>query len=228
MTPRSVFLVSYLPALMWGLFGFTMVCAQQAAAQSKYTEEAFIKAFPKPSEELIESAEKLYQARCAHCHGRLADGTGVLRKNMRPRPRNLRVRGWFERVEYAKRTELLKQVIVGGGPALGLSPLMPPQPDLEERPELLYALIYHLAAYHKPPPIQVTSQKKGKEEDDTPDQDQEAQAEQHKGRKGRRGRKARKARRGRKGHQKRQNRRGHEERRGSRRRGDPLGPPSSL
>ena len=131
-----------------------LLCASMSFAQERrFTHDDFIKAFPKPAASRLEEAERLYAERCVNCHGAKGNGDGVLSRKMSPRPRNLRSRAWFESLEYPERIKRLKRSIIGGGPAVGGSALMPPNPDLRNKPELLYALVYYLALPHKPSPI---------------------------------------------------------------------------
>jgi len=127
--------------------------ATSVAQERRFTHDDFIKAFPKPATSRLEEAKRLYVERCVNCHGVRGNGDGVLARKMSPRPRNLRSRAWFESLEYPERIKRLKRSIIGGGPAVGGSALMPPNPDLRNKPELLYALVYYLALPHKPSPI---------------------------------------------------------------------------
>ena len=94
----------------------------------------------KPSEDMLEKAVELYQQRCVSCHGTRGDGKGVLSKNLNPRPANLRSNVWF-RSTTPKR---IKRVILGGGGALAKSILMPANPDLRNKPELVNALVHYI------------------------------------------------------------------------------------
>lgn len=124
-----------------------------AAQERRFTHDDFLKAFPKPVANQLEEAKNLYQARCVQCHGAKGEGDGLLARHMSPKPRNLRNSTWFESLDYSARIKRLKRSIIGGGPAVGGSALMPPNPDLRNKPELLYALVYYLALPHKPSPI---------------------------------------------------------------------------
>lgn len=135
-------------------FAFTLTVPKASSAQERrFTHDDFLKAFPKPVASKLAEAEQLYAARCVQCHGSKGQADGVLSRKMSPRPRNLRSRAWFESLDYPARIKRLKRSIIGGGPAVGGSALMPPNPDLRNKPELLYALVYYLALPHKPSPI---------------------------------------------------------------------------
>lgn len=72
-----------------------------------------------------------YQSRCSACHGGGGRGDGVLASSLTPAPRNFVDSTW----RGSRTPDELRRVIREGGPALGLSPLMPPNADLSD-PEL--------------------------------------------------------------------------------------------
>ena len=69
-----------------------------------------------------------YQSRCVACHGGDGRGDGVLASGLKPAPRDFTSSAWR-----GTRTPVeLRRVIREGGPALGLSPLMPANTDLSD------------------------------------------------------------------------------------------------
>jgi mono/diheme cytochrome c family protein len=77
----------------------------------------------------LQNGKTLFAQRCAMCHGELGAGDGPLAATMPPdqKPRNLAVGGNKFATDDAKLAELLQK----GGAGVGLSVLMPPQPDLK-------------------------------------------------------------------------------------------------
>lgn len=77
----------------------------------------------------IQNGKALFAQRCAMCHGELGGGDGPLAATMPPdqKPRNLAAGGNKFATDDAKLAELLQK----GGAGVGLSVLMPPQPDLK-------------------------------------------------------------------------------------------------
>lgn len=69
-----------------------------------------------------------YQSRCAACHGGDGRGDGMLAGSLKPAPRNFGDSAW----RGSRTPAELRRVIREGGPALGLSPLMPPNADLND------------------------------------------------------------------------------------------------
>lgn len=76
-----------------------------------------------------ESGKALFAQRCASCHGAMGAGDGPVAMALPPeqKPRNLT----SGPMKYATDDEKLRKVIKEGGQAVGLSPLMPAQPDLD-------------------------------------------------------------------------------------------------
>lgn len=70
-----------------------------------------------------------YTERCVTCHGDRGRGDGPAASSLKPGPRNFTDRMWAE----SKSDTELRNVIREGGAARGLSPGMPPQPDLSDR-----------------------------------------------------------------------------------------------
>lgn len=77
----------------------------------------------------VEKGKATYAQRCAMCHGDKGAGDGPLAATMPEgqKPRNLTAGGNKYATDDAKLAEILEK----GGAAVGLSPLMPPQPDLK-------------------------------------------------------------------------------------------------
>ncbi len=77
-------------------------------------------------------AKEIFAARCTACHGTSGKGDGAAAAALTPKPRDYTSKDWQASVTDAQ----LKKVIVGGGAAVGKSAAMPPNPDLEGKPEL--------------------------------------------------------------------------------------------
>ncbi len=82
-------------------------------------------------------AEEIFKARCVTCHGEKGKGDGPGSAALNPKPRDYTSAEWQKSVT----DDHIKQIIVGGGTAVGLSPLMPPNPDLTDKPEVVEALV---------------------------------------------------------------------------------------
>lgn len=91
------------------------------------------------------AASEIFATRCVACHGEHGDGQGVAATALPVKPRAYTDAVWQASVTDA----YLKQVIVQGGAALGKSPLMPANPDLSEKPDVVEALVQKIRAFKK-------------------------------------------------------------------------------
>ena len=82
-------------------------------------------------------AQEIFQARCVTCHGENGKGDGPGSAALNPKPRDYTSPEWQKSVT----DEHIAKVIVGGGTAVGLSALMPPNPDLAAKPQVVEALV---------------------------------------------------------------------------------------
>ena len=100
----------------------------------------------KPSGPMVTpEAEKLFGERCATCHGTDGTGSGPAAANLNPKPRNYTDSAWQGSVT----DDDLRKVIVKGGAAVGKSALMPPNPDLESKPEVVDGLVGKIRSFKK-------------------------------------------------------------------------------
>lgn len=98
------------------------MCASVALATEKKAAKAPKAAKASAAKGDVINGKKVYDTYCTSCHGATGKGDGVAAQALNPKPRN------FVDAEYMKgRTdEVLKKVIVEGGAANNLSPLMAP------------------------------------------------------------------------------------------------------
>jgi mono/diheme cytochrome c family protein len=92
-----------------------------------------------------DEAKTLISDRCSVCHGENGDGKGPSASSLNPRPKDFHSRAWQSSVNDAT----LAKAIVYGGPAVGLSASMPANPDLENRPDLVSAIVKQIRAWGK-------------------------------------------------------------------------------
>lgn len=81
-------------------------------------------------------AEVLFAIRCAICHGRNGAGDSPVWSTLYPRPRRFVDKRWQKSVD----DRHIEKVIVYGGTVAGLSPAMPPNPDLASSPDIVARL----------------------------------------------------------------------------------------
>ena len=89
-------------------------------------------------------AAQVFATRCAVCHGPNGDANIPVAKGLVPPPRNFRDAVW----QKATTDAAIEDVIARGGAALGKSPVMPPNPDLAAKPEMLRALRAHVRSFN--------------------------------------------------------------------------------
>jgi len=84
----------------------------------------------------VEAAKTIFQQRCSTCHGTAGKGDGPASATLNPRPRAFGDKEWQKSVT----DEHIEKIIKEGGAAVGKSPLMPPNPDLVDKPEVIKGL----------------------------------------------------------------------------------------
>jgi mono/diheme cytochrome c family protein len=84
----------------------------------------------------MQQAQTIFTTRCALCHGAGGKGDGPAGAALSPRPRDMTDQAWQQSVS----DEHIEQIIAGGGAAVGKSPMMPANPDLANKPDVIKAL----------------------------------------------------------------------------------------
>lgn len=82
-------------------------------------------------------AKILFANVCSQCHGMEGKGDGPAAEALNPKPRNYTDPVWQKSVTDAD----IKAIIVGGGQAVGKSGMMPPNPNLKGRDDVLDELV---------------------------------------------------------------------------------------
>jgi cytochrome c oxidase cbb3-type subunit 3 len=88
------------------------------------------------SAEALKEAGDIFKLRCTPCHGAAGQGDGIAAAALTPKPRDLSSAEWQKSVE----DDYLEKIILEGGPAVGKSMLMPPNPDLKPKTEVIQGL----------------------------------------------------------------------------------------
>lgn len=92
-----------------------------------------------------QEARQIYSTRCLMCHGKFGKGDGPAAASLNPKPRDWSDPAWQASVT----DEHLAKVVVGGGAAVGKSMLMPPNPDLKQKPEVVTELVKLVRSFKK-------------------------------------------------------------------------------
>ena len=77
----------------------------------------------------VEAGGKLYQTRCSPCHGPDGKAATPTAQALNPKPRDHTDGAYMNQLSQ----EHLAKVIKNGGPAVGKSPIMPPNSDLNDQ-----------------------------------------------------------------------------------------------
>lgn len=115
------------------LVGATVLVAQAALAATK------------PTDQDKKDAAAQFASVCASCHGAQGAGDGAAAAALNPKPRNFGDAAWQKA---AKDADIAK-AIVEGGPAVGKSPLMPPNPQYKDKPGIVQAFVDMIRAFGK-------------------------------------------------------------------------------
>jgi len=93
----------------------------------------------------VDEARTTFKTVCATCHGESGLGNGPAAATLTPKPRNYTDKTWQASVT----DDQIKQTILMGGAAVGKSPVMPAQPQLKEKPEVVAAMIQIIRGFGK-------------------------------------------------------------------------------
>lgn len=85
-------------------------------------------------------ADQIFNNRCATCHGPEGKGDGPGSTALDPKPRNFQDPQWQDSVS----DDHIAKIIQYGGAAVGKAPMMPGNPDLMSKPEVVAALVKHV------------------------------------------------------------------------------------
>jgi mono/diheme cytochrome c family protein len=92
---------------------------------------------PPPSMDPAAEAKQIFGVRCQTCHGMSGKGDGPAAASLQPPPADYTSAEWQGKIS----DERIAEAIVKGGAAVGSSPMMPPNPDLAAKPEVVAELV---------------------------------------------------------------------------------------
>jgi mono/diheme cytochrome c family protein len=88
-------------------------------------------------------AEQIFSSRCTACHGPTGAGDGPASQSLNPHPRNFHDKTWQSSVN----DDHIGRIVQYGGAAVGKSPSMPANPDLQDKPLVVQALVKKVRAF---------------------------------------------------------------------------------
>lgn len=92
-----------------------------------------------------ERAQALFSGMCATCHGADGRGDGPAAPNLSIKPRDYTDAKWQASVT----DDDLRNTIILGGQKTGKSPIMPGNPDLKDKPEVVDGLVQIIRGFAK-------------------------------------------------------------------------------
>ena len=126
-------------ALLFAL-PLTIACSKHSTDAPPAASSQPVTATPAPAEappDPAAEARKLFSTKCVVCHGDHGEGDGPGAAALNPKPRHFADATWQASVT----DEQIKKTIVEGGAAVGKSAAMSANPELEDKPEELAALV---------------------------------------------------------------------------------------
>lgn len=100
-----------------------------------------------PTADPAAQAKEIFGTRCMACHGPEGRGDGPASVSLTPKPRNFHDTAWQAKVDDAH----IMTIIKVGGAAVGLSPAMPSNPDLNSKDDVVAALKDYVRGLGKVP-----------------------------------------------------------------------------
>jgi mono/diheme cytochrome c family protein len=101
----------------------------------------------KSSEAIGTEAVQIFETRCYTCHGMKGLGDGPGSAALTPKPRNFTDPTWQSSVT----DDHINKIILYGGAAVGRSPMMPGNPDLIAKQDVVAALVKHVRSLGQKP-----------------------------------------------------------------------------
>lgn len=92
---------------------------------------------PDPKEAAKNEAAEIWQSRCVNCHGSAGKGDGPGAATLDPKPRSFTDPSWQAQAS----DQQIIDVIIDGGMGVQMSPSMPANPDLADKPEVVQQLM---------------------------------------------------------------------------------------
>src|SRR5262245_15603218 len=121
---------------------FAFLALTLAACSSPTSNAASAPSSDIPPEARVQ-AGSVFTTRCTPCHGSSGGGDGPASASLSPRPRNFTDRTWQKGVT----DDHLEKIIQYGGGAVGKSPNMPANPDLQSKPLVVKALVERIRGF---------------------------------------------------------------------------------
>lgn len=124
-----------------GFFSMFASCTKKKSESSKsepVQKGSDSKSVASPLPESVRAeARAIFKSRCVTCHGENGAGDGPASKGLVPAPKDFTDSKW----QKASTDDYLEKIIKFGGASVGKAATMPPNPDLNGKPQVLQALV---------------------------------------------------------------------------------------
>lgn len=114
-------------------------CSKSSAPPDETPEPSATAAAPAPAADTgdpVAKAKEIFSQRCVPCHGSTGQGDGPASASLNPKPRKYADHAWQTSVT----DDYIEKIIKMGGAAVGKSPAMPNNPDLNNSPAVVAGL----------------------------------------------------------------------------------------
>lgn len=125
---------SWICRIAAALFLAALLLSGRASAETSGTAASAPAA--KPDAAADAAAKEMYASTCVSCHGPGGRGDGLAAAGLPAKPASFSDPAWQKRIS----DQEIERAIVGGGAAVGKSPLMPANPALAQKPQVVTAL----------------------------------------------------------------------------------------
>ncbi len=124
-------------ALMSAVFAVPLIFISTDAAYAQVVRTAQNRVRVVITNDARAKARDIFSERCATCHGANGKGDGPAAANLKPKPIDFHSQNWQKSIT----DDSITKAIVFGGRAVGKSGQMAPNPDLENEPAIVAALV---------------------------------------------------------------------------------------
>jgi mono/diheme cytochrome c family protein len=97
------------------------------------------------TQEARSQASDIFENRCSACHGMEGRGDGPAAASLKPKPADFHSPKWQKAIT----DDRIARAIVHGGGSVGVSKQMAPNPDLEDQPAVVAALVERIRKWGK-------------------------------------------------------------------------------
>ena len=127
---------------LWSAVASAALILQVSLAATRAADAQVVRIADNPAkvaitEDARAKAHDIFTERCATCHGTDGRGNGPAAANLKPKPIDFHNQNWQKSLT----DDVMTKAIIFGGRSVGKSGQMAPNPDLENEPAIVAALV---------------------------------------------------------------------------------------